>query len=137
MKKLSAAQRELIAQLFKFGLVGVVGYVVDVGVLTFCMRELGMGPYTGRLFSFVAGASSTWICNRLFTFRGQGKGHFGVQWAKFLGVSAGGFTLNYGTYALLIATMPLVHKYPPLGVAAGSLAGMFFNFFASRRLVFR
>ena len=52
-------------------------------------------------------------------------------------MSAGGFTLNYGMYALLIATVPLVRAYPPLGVAAGSLAGLFFNFFLSRRIVFK
>jgi len=60
-----------------------------------------------------------------------------VQWAKFVTVSAGGFVLNYGTYALLIATVPYVDKYPAIGVAAGSIAGMFFNFFAARKVVFR
>ena len=96
-----------------------------------------MGPYAGRLVSFFVAASVTWICNRLFTFRGQGGGHAGVQWAKFLIVSAGGFVLNYGTYAVLIATVPMVHAHPALGVAAGSIAGMFFNFFAARTVVFK
>src|SRR5271170_3502242 len=127
MMKLSVARRILIIQFFKFGMVGVVGYIVDVGVLAVCMHVFGMGPYVGRLFSFLFGASTTWICNRLFTFRGQGSGHAGVQWAKFLTVCIGGFALNYGAYAILVATMPLVREYPPLGVAAGSLAGMFFN----------
>ena len=137
MMKLSAAQRLLIVQFTKFGIVGVVGYIVDVGVLALCMHAFGLGPYVGRVFSYIFGASTTWICNRLFTFRGQGSGHAGVQWAKFLVVCIGGFTLNYGTYAVLIANAPLIREYPPLGVAAGSLAGMFFNFFVVRRVVFR
>ena len=137
MVKLSAAQQKLIIQFLKFGIVGVIGFLVDVGILNFCMHEFGMGRYSGRLVSFIIAASTTWICNRLFTFRGQGGGHAGKQWAKFVTVSAGGFVLNYGTYALLIATVPLVHEYPWLGVAAGSVAGMFFNFFAARRVVFR
>ena len=137
MVTLSAAQQKLIIQFLKFGVVGVIGFLVDIGVLTFCMRELGTGPYAGRLVSFVIAASTTWICNRLFTFRGLGSGHMGAQWAKFVTVSAGGFVLNYGTYAVLIASVPFVHEHPALGVAAGSIACMFFNFFAARRVVFR
>lgn len=137
MNRLTAAQRLLIAQFFKFGLVGVVGYIADVSVLTFCTSVLGMGPYVGRLFSFLASASTTWICNRHFTFRGQGQDHAGLQWAKFVAVSIGGFCFNYGTYAALVASMPLAHNNLFLAVAAGSLAGMVFNFSASRHLVFR
>ena len=127
----------LLLQFIKFGLVGVVGFLVDAGVLRFCMTELGMGPYAGRIVSFMAAVTATWLCNRHFTFRGQGSGSTRAQWARFVAVCLGGFVFNYGAYALLIATQPVVAAYPVLGVAAGSLAGMFFNFFASRRLVFR
>jgi putative flippase GtrA len=137
MVKLSAARRALIVQFLKFGIVGVIGFIVDVAMLKFCMHVLGMGYYAGRLVSFPIAASVTWICNRLFTFRGKGRGHAGVQWVKFLIVCIGGFILNYGAYAALIATSPLIRDYPSLGVAAGSLAGMFFNFFAARTVVFK
>lgn len=127
----------LVVQFLKFGIVGVIGLLVDIGALEFCMTMFGMGPYAGRLVSFLVAASVTWICNRLFTFRGQGAGPAHVQWVKFLAACTGGFALNYGTYAALIATVPLVHDHPSLGVAAGAIAGMFFNFFAARRVVFR
>lgn len=129
--------RDVIVQFLKFGVVGVIGFVVDAGVLKLCMSLLDMGPYSGRVVSFLVAVTTTWICNRVFTFRGQGRDAAHVQWAKFSVVCIGGFVLNYGTYALLIATQPLVTEYPVLGVAAGSIAGMFFNFFASRNLVFR
>jgi len=45
--------------------------------------------------------------------------------------------VNYGTYAALIALVPLVSAHPVIGVAAGAIAGMFGNFVLSRRLVFR
>jgi putative flippase GtrA len=44
--------------------------------------------------------------------------------------------VNYGTYAVLVAGSSFVHRYPVLGVAAGSLAGLSVNFVASRQLVF-
>jgi putative flippase GtrA len=59
------------------------------------------------------------------------------QWALFLLVNLGGFVLNYGTYALLVSLVPVVAANPVLGVAAGSIAGMFSNFILSRQVVFR
>ncbi|HUY68110.1 MAG TPA: GtrA family protein [Alphaproteobacteria bacterium] len=129
--------RALASQFVKFGIVGAAGFLVDVAVLMFCMKIFGMGPYGGRLISFFVAATMTWIGNRLFTFRGLGGGKAHIQWAKFVSVSGGGFVLNYGAYAALVASVPLVHAHPPLGVAAGSIAGMFFNFFMARRHVFR
>ena len=129
--------RALIIQFIKFGIVGVVGFGVDVGVLNLCMAEFGMDHYWGRVVSFCAAVTTTWICNRYFTFRGQGSGAAHAQFAKFAIVCVGGFVFNYGTYAFLILTQPLVVEYPSIGVAAGSIAGMFFNFFASKRVVFR
>jgi putative flippase GtrA len=127
-----------LRQFLKFGIVGGIGFVVDAGVLYACMKGLDMGPYTGRIVSFIAAASSTWFCNRHFTFKdSKGDDKLHVQWLKFLVVSMGGFVFNYGAYAALIWGSPLVAAYPVLGVAAGSIAGMFFNFFVSRKLVFR
>jgi putative flippase GtrA len=129
--------RDIFIQFFKFGMVGVIGLFVDIGVLNFCMSVFGMGPYSGRLISFLMGASTTWICNRVFTFRGQGSGPAHVQWAKFVAVCVVGFAFNYGAYAVVISTIPFAYVHPWIGVAAGSIAGMFFNFYGARRMVFR
>jgi putative flippase GtrA len=55
----------------------------------------------------------------------------------FLAANAVGFVINRGTYFSLIASVPVCHDKPVLAVAAGAVAGMFINFFLSRRLVFR
>jgi putative flippase GtrA len=98
---------------------------------------LGAGLYLGRAISYLTAATTTWALNRAWTFRGRGSGPAGQQWALFVVVNLGGFVLNYGTYAALVTYVPLVAAHPVLGVAAGSIAGMFSNFFLSRRLVFR
>ena len=59
------------------------------------------------------------------------------QWGRFVTLNLLGFAANYGTYAALIAGSAVVAAQPILGVAAGSLAGMFINFAVSRRFVFR
>lgn len=127
----------VLKQFIKFGIVGTLGFIIDAGILTFCMKILSMGPYSGRVVSFCIGVTATWFCNRHFTFKDSPKNAPHKELPKFAIVCLGGFVFNYGTYATLIATTPLVGTYPILGVAAGSLAGMFFNFFAAKKLVFK
>jgi hypothetical protein len=52
-------------------------------------------------------------------------------------VNLGGFTLNRGTYALLVTFVALCADQPVYAVAAGAIAGMFLNFGLSRTMVFR
>lgn len=135
--RLLGPERAALAQEFlRFGVVGGIGFVVDTTVL-YGMLALGAGLYLGRAVSYLAAASTTWALNRAWTFRGRGGGPVHRQWALFVVVNLGGFVLNYGTYAALVTFVPVVAAHPVLGVAAGSVAGMFSNFILSRRLVFR
>ena len=134
--RLLGGERAAVAQEFlRFGVVGTIGFVVDSGVL-YGMLWLGAGLYLGRAISYVAAATATWALNRAWTFRGRGGGPVHRQWALFVAVNLVGFALNYGTYAVMVASIPVVAAHPVLGVAAGSIAGMFTNFVLSRRVVF-
>lgn len=137
LTRLLGPEKSRLAQEFlRFGVVGTIGFVVDTLVL-YAMLWLGAGLYGGRAVSYVAAATTTYALNRAWTFRGRGGAAVHREWALFVLVNLGGFALNYGTYALLVAFVPLVAAWPVLGVAAGSFAGMFANFFLSRALVFR
>jgi len=133
---LGPARLHLLMEFLRFGVVGTIGFVVDTAVL-YAGLAVGLGLYGGRALSYLVAASTTWALNRLWTFRGRGDGSAHRQWALFLVVNLVGFAMNYGTYAVLIAFVPMVAAHPVLGVAAGALAGMFGNFVLSRRLVFR
>jgi putative flippase GtrA len=137
MKKLNAAQRLLIVQFLKFGTVGALGFVVDTAFLYFGIDVLKFSRIAAGLFSFPFAVTFTWFGNRNFTFPHAPREHKTQQWAKFIIVCAIGLVFNRGTYALLVSNSSLVYKYPVLGLVAGTIAGMFFNFFAARRLVFR
>ncbi|WP_249732232.1 GtrA family protein [Roseococcus sp. SDR] len=129
--------RAMIEQFLRFGVVGTVGFVVDSAVLL-GMMALGLGPYAGRVISYLAAASTTFALNRAWTFRAARRdAPVAAQWGRFVLLNLAGFAANYGTYAALIAGVPLVAANPVLGVAAGSLAGMFINFGLSRRFVFQ
>jgi putative flippase GtrA len=135
-RRIGAGRARLLLEMFRFGVVGAIGFVVDSAVLL-SMLSLGLGPYGGRVVSYVVAASCTFALNRAWTFRQQPRSQAPVrQWALFLALNLVGFACNYGAYAALISSVALVARYPVVGVAAGSLAGMTGNFLLSRRFVF-
>jgi putative flippase GtrA len=123
--------------MLSFGIVGAIGFLVDAGLLHL-MLKLGLGYYGGRLVSFLAAATATWILNRSFTFRRESPSatHPAGEWLAYLGLMVIGGVVNYGTYALAVEFSDPVRRYPVLGVALGSIAGMAINFWTSKTMVF-
>ncbi len=122
--------------LIKFGIVGTIGFLVDLSLLYVLLYLLGTGPYLGRAGSFLGAATVTWFLNRSFTFRDAAPEAHGRQWLRFVAVNAVGAAVNYGTYVLVLAIGTASVALPGIGVAAGSLAGLVFNYSLSRRFVF-
>jgi putative flippase GtrA len=121
--------------MLRFGIVGGIGFLVDAGVLT-VMLTWGLGPYSGRVISFLAAATTTWILNRSFTFRRETEAHPAGEWLAYLGLMVIGGLVNYGTYAAAVALFEPVQRHPVIGVALGSIAGMAINFWTSKTMVF-
>jgi putative flippase GtrA len=130
-----SARYPIFVQFLMFGTVGAVGFLVDT-VTVYALRHW-LGLYGAGAVAYGGGATTTWLLNRLWTFRGRGSGPAHLQWARFLLANLGGFVLNRGTYAALITFVPLCAAEPVWAVAAGSIAGMFLNFKLSRSMVFR
>jgi len=124
-------------QILLFAISGVIGFVVDAGIVQFLVREWAVNPYEARLVSFLAAATTTWSFNRKYTFAGRSSGSRRRELLRYIVAMAGGFALNYGTYAALVATWPLVRSWPAIGVAAGSIAGAVVNFLTSKYWIFR
>jgi putative flippase GtrA len=134
---LTAPRRKIIIEFMKFGTIGVFGFALDAGLVYFGIYALGLSRVMAGLVSFPFTVTFTWFNNRIFTFRHAKRERIGLQWAKFLVVCAFGLVFNRGTYSFMVTYYPVVYAYPVLGLLAGTAAGMFFNFFAARRLVFR
>ncbi len=129
--------RALIIQFLKFGTVGFGGFCIDYAMLHVGLDVLGLGRYGSALFSFPFAVTATWLGNRLFPFRGQSKHRAHHELVRFVGVCAVGLVLNRGAYSLVVYLLPLAYTYPIIGLLAGTAAGMLFNFFSARKVVFK
>jgi putative flippase GtrA len=124
-------------QFLRFALVGAIGFVIDVGMLYLALALLGVGPYMGRVISYLSAATSTWYLNRRITFRSRPSKAIGREWLKFVVFNGVGGLLNYATYVACLHYFPGSTASPAIGVALGSAAGLSVNFTLSRHVVFR
>jgi putative flippase GtrA len=136
LRRLATPSRLMLAeQFFRFGMVGVLGFVIDTATVYGLRGWLGL--YGAGIAAYGTAASVNWLLNRVWTFRGHGSGPAHRQWVLFMLANLVGFVLNRGTYALLVTFLAAAADQPVIATAAGAVAGMFVNFTLSRRLVFR
>ncbi len=133
--RLGPARYAVLEQFLRFGLVGTTGMLVDTAVIYGVRAWVGL-YWAGALSYFVA-ATWTWQLNRRWTFTGAPRGSVHRQWALFMTVNLVGLVFNRGTYAALVTWSMVCAANPVIAVGAGGLAGMFWNFSLSRRVVFR
>ena len=122
-----------------FGLTGVVGFMVDAGVLHFMVTEWNTNLFVARGCSFTSAATTTWIINRIITFAAprHRPRRLAAEWTAYFTASVAGGCINYLVFALAVRLFPLLHRIPTIAVALGTLAGMSFNFLLYSRYVFR
>ena len=124
------------AELVLFSLAGVAGFLVDAGVV-WVLTRAGVGPIMAQAVAFTMAVTVTWLLNRRFTFAHHASPNWLREWLHYVAANSVGALVNNGVYALLVLTMAMFSKEPVLAVVSGSLAGLVFNFTASRTLVFR
>lgn len=124
------------SQFVRFAIAGVVGFVVDAGVLYLALA-CGLGFFAGRIVSFMAAVWVTWRINRRHTFRERAERSVWVEWWRYLLSMLGGASVNYAAYSVVVLTVHGSRLVPLIAVACGSVAGMFVNFFAAKFWAFK
>lgn len=128
---------KLSRELLLFVVSGVLGFVVDAGVVQALVSLFDANPYAARVLSFLCAATVTWAFNRHYTFAGKRRyANRRAELTRYLIAMAGGFVLNYGTYVLVLWLLPLARDWPVIGVAAGSAAGAVLNYLSSKFWIF-
>jgi putative flippase GtrA len=127
----------LIAELTKFGLIGTLGLIIDIGGASLLHGGLGLGPLTAKVISVSVATVMSYTGHRLWTFR-----HRAEQ-----GIIRGGvifFGLNL--VGLLVSLLVIGFVTDVLGLGSliayniaqvvGVLLGMLFRYWSYRRWVF-
>lgn len=128
--------RSIHLQASSFFFIGVVGFIIDGGVLTLLHARLDFSPVSARLVSFPVAVSATWLLNRHFTFAKREDRHIGKEWLLYGLVNTTGALLNLGIYIFLVRTWNQLAAYPIVPLAMAASIAMLFNFTGSRFLVF-
>lgn len=129
------ARTGLSADFIRFGMVGALGFCWDTSTVYATKNHFGL--YVAGTLGFIVAATANWVINRYWTFRHRNQGAAHVQWLKFLAANLVGFLFNRGTFFTLVAISALCRAQPVLAIVAGTAAGLIFNYFLSKKLVFR
>ena len=137
--------RALFGQFVRFGVVGLVGVVVDVGIfnllrLTVLAPELiHEGPVIAKIISTSIAIVTNWIGNRYWTFGSMRRSHVLREGLEFALVSVGGMGIAllclWVSHYLLGFTSALADNLAPTVV--GLALGTAFRFTFYRIWVFR
>ncbi len=92
--------RALVSQLARFGLVGLLGLVVDVGIFNLLAvtllspANLHEGPIIAKVISTSAAIAVNWMGNRHWTFRDDRRHDWLREGVEFVLVSIGGMAIS-------------------------------------------
>jgi putative flippase GtrA len=119
-------------QLFKFGLVGASGYVINLAVFALLDQALGVHHLVAAVLSFCVAVTNNFLLNRHWTFEATA-GHAGFQAARFFAVSV----MALGVNLILLYVLVDVAGAAELPSQAVSVAlAMPFNFIGNKLWTF-
>ena len=131
--RLGAAARRPASwwQLFKFGFVGGIGYLINLAVFAL-LNGLGVHHVVAAIGAFCVAVTNNFVMNRYWTFEpGEGPAHF--QAARFFAVSLASLGLNLVILELLVSN----HVMGDLEAQAIAVAvAMPFNFLGNKLWTF-
>jgi putative flippase GtrA len=117
-----------------FTTVGIVGFIVDAGILSALVHVWEWSPYAARALSFTAAVSVTWVLNRRWVFAKTPDAT--REYGAYFGVQAIGAVINLATYAAVILFFPSLARVPVIPLTAGAALGFAFNYSALARWVY-
>lgn len=144
--RLSPELAERLARILKFAMTGGLGFVVDVGILTFLTVVFDVNPYGARVVAILIAMTTTWLINRTFTFRVADRATdaraVAAEGGRYGLVAVVAALINYAVYAVTLWSLPVEilgtdDFSPPLAAVVGSGVAMFVSYFGYSRFAFR
>ena len=144
LRSIFALVDRLAHELVKFGVVGLLGYAVDVAIFNLLRYAGGEGPLydkplTAKAVSVSVATLVTYFGNRHWTWRDRGRTAFRREYGLFFVFNGVGLAIAVGclfvSHYLLDLTSPLADNISANVVGLG--LGTLFRFWSYRTFVFR
>ena len=128
-----------LLRFIRFGLVGGVGFVVDLGVVFALVHVSELDPVVARIPAWITAVSTTYLFNLLFTFRStrlklvdrkQRLGRYGLYILSQLG----GGVLNFLSFVVFVSFLGVPWS---VGIVIGTLFGMILNYLGAATVISR
>ncbi|MBI1351133.1 MAG: GtrA family protein [Actinomycetales bacterium] len=140
IQRLYAPVRMLLREVAKFGIVGALAFVIDVGLFNLLLYfgPLEGKPLTAKIVSVAVATTFAYFGNRFWTFRHRGRTNMGREYLLFFLLNGVAMLISVGClwfshYVLKLET-PLADNISAnvVGLALGTL----FRFWSYRKWVF-
>jgi putative flippase GtrA len=120
-------------QLVQFGIVGAIGYVVNLAVFAFCVAVFEVHHIPAAITAFGVAVTNNFLWNRHWTFDHAKGEHAGFQAARFFTVSLLALCINLLALQVLVEVV----EFPELPSQAIAVAfAMPFNFIGNKLWTF-
>ena len=128
---------DLIPELAKFGVVGLVGTIIDLGGADFLHVHMGLGPMVSKAISITAATIVTYLGSRFWTFRhrvNQALLREGILFAvlNLIGLGIAEVVIAVTTYGLDLKSELAYNAASVVGTGLGTI----FRYFSYKKWVF-
>ena len=128
---------DLIPELAKFGVVGAVGSVVDLGGAAYLHGAVGIGPMVSKALSLTAATVITYLGSRFWTFRHRVNQALLREGLLFVALNLVGLAIAECVIAFVSYGLDMKHAIAyNLASLAGTGLGTIFRYFSYKKWVF-
>jgi putative flippase GtrA len=137
LKSLRKRITDLIPELAKFGVVGLIGAIIDLGGADYLHVHLGVGPMVAKGLSITAATVVTYLGSRFWTFRHRVNQALMREGATFVALNVVGLAIAevviaFTTYGLGLKSALAYNAASVAGTGLGTI----FRYFSYKKWVF-
>ncbi|MEV4175179.1 GtrA family protein [Nonomuraea sp. NPDC049709] len=136
-KRLYQRFSSLLHELAKFGSIGAIAFLIDLGLLNLCSVVFDLGPLTSKVAATSVSTTFAYAGNRLWTFRHREQNGLGREYFLFfllngIALLFGMLTIGFTTYTLNLHDTLSLNIANIVGVGLGTL----FRYWSYKKWVF-
>ena len=133
-KLLKSPTDNVAIQLFRYGFVGGVAFLVDYGTMILLTEVFGLHYLHSATLSFILGLATNYALSIIWVFNQHDKSHPWAEFLIFAGIGVIGLGLN--NLILFLCTDKMGIHYMISKIIA-TVIGFFWNFFARKTILFQ